>query len=247
MNVSEKLSVDTLRVIKQAQEKGAGTGSWLSVIPLEDQGFTLTKSEFRDSLALRYNRPLRGLPSKCPCGQKFDINHALNCKKGGFVIIRHNTIRDFEANLLRKVYTDVETEPCLQPVNGEQVVGLTGDEARPDVRARGVWRNGQNAYFDIRVTNTSSNSQRDQPIEKVLKKHEAEKKRQYNDRIMNIEHGTFTPLIFALNGGVGTECSIFHKHLAERIASKTKDKYDCLLILNWIRCKISFMVAHSPG
>ena len=47
---------------------------------------------------------------------------------------------------------------------------------------------------------------------------------------MNIEHGTFTALIFALNGGVGTECSIFHKHLAERIASKTKEKYDSVLI-----------------
>ena len=35
---------------------------------------------------------------------------------------------------------------------------------------------------------------------------------------MNIEHGTFTPLSFALNGGVGTECSIFHKHFSERIA-----------------------------
>ena len=202
-SIEEKLSVDTLRVVKQAQEKGAG--SWLSVISLEEQGFTLTKSEFRDSLALRYNRALRGLPSQCPCGQKFDINHALNCKKGGFVIIRHNIIRDFEANLLRKVYTDVETEPSLQPVNGEQVVGHTGDEARPDVRARGVWRKGHNAYFHIRVTNPSSNSQKNQTIEKVLKKHEAEKKRQYNHRIMNFEHGTFTPLIFALNGGVGAD------------------------------------------
>ena len=52
--------------------------------------------------------------------------------------MRHNTIRDFEENLLRKVYMDIETEPCLQPVNGEQVVGHTDDEASPDVRARGV-------------------------------------------------------------------------------------------------------------
>ena len=51
---------DHLKVVKQAQEKGAG--SWLSVILLEHQGFTLTKSEFRNSLALRYNRPLRDLP-----------------------------------------------------------------------------------------------------------------------------------------------------------------------------------------
>ena len=66
-----------------------------------------------------------------------------------------------------KYNTDVAIEPCLQSVNG-QVVGLTGDEARSDVRARGVWRNGQNAYFDIIIT---SNSQKNQPIEKVLKKH----------------------------------------------------------------------------
>ena len=65
---------------------------------------------------------------------------------------------DLEANFLHKVYTDVETEHSLQPVNGEQVVGLTGYEARPDVRDIGVWRKGQNAYFDIRVTNPSSNS-----------------------------------------------------------------------------------------
>ena len=89
-SIEEELSVDTLRVVKQAKEKGAG--SWLSVIPLEEQGFTLTKSEIRDSLALRYKRILRGLPSKCPCGQQFDINHALNCKKVGFVIIQHYTI-----------------------------------------------------------------------------------------------------------------------------------------------------------
>ena len=60
----------------------------------------------------------------------------------------------------------------------------------------GVWRNGQNAYFYIRVTNLS---QINQPIQKVLKNIRLKR----NDRIMNIEHGTLTPLIFASNG---TEC-----------------------------------------
>ena len=100
-----------------------------------------------------------GLPSQCPCGQKFDINHALNCKKGGFVIIRHNNIRDFEADLLVETHHDVELEPTLQPINGERIEGLAGDNAKPDIRARGVWRPGQNAYFDVRVTNTNSKSQ----------------------------------------------------------------------------------------
>ena len=115
--IEQNIDSSTFRAVKQAQEKGGG--SWLNVLPLEEQGFTLTKGEFRDALALRYNKQLRALPSKCPCGQTFGVNHALNCKREGFVIIRHNNIRDFEANLLHKVHNDVETKPPLQAVNDE--------------------------------------------------------------------------------------------------------------------------------
>ena len=73
---------------------------------------------------------------------------------------------------------------------------LTGEEAKPDIRARGFWRQGQNAFFDIRVTNTNCSSQASMSTEKIYKKHEAEKKRNYNQRIMQIEHGTFTPLVY---------------------------------------------------
>ena len=57
---------------------------------------------------------------------------------------------------------------------------------------------------------------------------------------MNTEHGTFTPLIFAINGGVGPECVKFHQHLADRIALKSGDRYET--VLSWIRCKMSFIV-----
>ena len=95
------------------------------MIPLEEHEFTLNKGEFIDAIAIRYNKALRGLPSQCPCGQKYDVTHALNCKKGGFVIIRHNDIRDFEANLLSKICSDVELEPALQPVTDENTRGQT--------------------------------------------------------------------------------------------------------------------------
>ena len=45
---------------------------------------------------------------------------------------------DFEANLLKAVFKDVETQPKLQPLDGEVSQGLTGDDAHPDIRARGV-------------------------------------------------------------------------------------------------------------
>ena len=52
----------------------------------------------------------------------------------------------------------------------------------------------------------------------MLLKHEKEKKREYNGRIMNIKHDTFTSLVFSVSGVLGKECSMFHKHMAEKIA-----------------------------
>ena len=92
-NIENGLQPMTRRAVVQAKEKGAS--SWLSVIPLEEHGFTLNKGEFRDAVSLRYNKKLRGLPSKCPCGQNYNETHALNCKKGGFVIIRHKQCQRF--------------------------------------------------------------------------------------------------------------------------------------------------------
>ena len=37
----------------------------------------------------------------------------MNCKIAGFVIMRHNNVRDFEANLLKTMHNDVEIEPAL--------------------------------------------------------------------------------------------------------------------------------------
>ena len=123
-----------------------------------ENGFSLPKGEFRDALALRlprFNHGFQGLPGKCPCGQRFDVTHAINCKRGGFIITRHNDIRDFEANLLKKVFNDVEIEPPLQPLTNEHLErgSINTDSPRLNVRTKGFWRRSQNAFFDVRVTN----------------------------------------------------------------------------------------------
>ena len=123
------------------------------------------------------------------------------------------------------------------------VSGLQGDEARPDIRAKGFWRPHQNAYLDVMVTNSDSSSYQHQPIETTLKQHEQEKKRNYNDRVMNVEHGTFTPLIFTLNGSIGPEARVFHKNLAEKLSEKRHEDYDKVLI--WIRTKLRFLILRA--
>ena len=39
---------------------------------------------------------------------------------------------------------------------------------------------------------------------------------------MQVENGTFTPLVFAANGGMGKECVRFYQRLSEMIAEKSK-------------------------
>ena len=99
------------RTVLQIKEKVHIAGS---VIPIQEHGFALAKFEFRDALRIRYNKQLQGMRSKCPCGQKYNLNHDVNYKRGGFVVMRHNNVRGFEANLLNTIQNDVEIEPALQ-------------------------------------------------------------------------------------------------------------------------------------
>ena len=91
------------------------------------QGYTnVTKYEFRHELRIRYTKQLQGMQSKCPCSQKYDLNSAMNCKRGGFADMRHDNVEDSEANLPKTIQNDAETEPALQQKNNERIEGRTG-------------------------------------------------------------------------------------------------------------------------
>ena len=57
---------------------------------------------------------------------------------------------------------------------------------------------------------------------------------------MNVEHGTFTPLVFSLAGGEGPETSTFHKHIAQKYCEKNEEKHEHVLCL--IRCELFFLM-----
>ena len=65
-----------------------------------------------------------------------------HCKRGGFMIHRHNELQDFTASILTEVCHNVAIEPKLQPLDGETFQyrsANTDTEARLDVRACGFW------------------------------------------------------------------------------------------------------------
>ena len=92
-------------------EKGAST--WLTALPIDDHGFALHKSAFRDALSLWYDWSLQNSRSHCSCSQPLSVERALTCKTGGFPAVRHK-VRYIAASLLSEVCHGVTTEPHLQ-------------------------------------------------------------------------------------------------------------------------------------
>ena len=226
-----------------ATEKGAS--NWLTVIPIKEMDYNLNKGEFRDAVKLRYEWEIADKPSVCVCGDTFNIDHAMICKRGGFIIQRHNELRDLEANMLNIVCNDVEVEPVLQELTGEVLPrgANTAPDARLDIHSRGFWEKQRSAFFDVRVCHPNAESYKDLSPQQIYRQHENEKKRMYAQRVMEIEHGTFTPLVFTTTGGMSEECKRYHSRLAELIAAKKGENYSTTM--SWIRAKVSFAILRS--
>ena len=101
----------------------------------------------------------------------------------------------------------VGKEPNLQPVTEERLTHRTAnreDGARLDIVAESFWgRDRQRAFFDVRVFNPFAQSHVNTTITQCYRKNELEKKRSYDERVREIEHGSFSPLVFSTSGGMG--------------------------------------------
>ena len=60
-------------------------------------------------------------------------------------------------------------------------------------------------------------------------RNELEKKRAYDQRVREIEHGLFSPLVFSTAGGMGTIATVVYKQLALMIAEKHEKPYNKII------------------
>ena len=173
---------------------------------MAEHGFLLHKGEFRDALCLRYGCNLRNTPISCNCGTPFSVDHAMTCQMGGIPTIRHNEIRDITATLLTDICHNVATEPLLQLLTDESFAHRSANmelNARLDIRARGFWSTGQDAFFDVRIFCPNASSNCSMTTAAAYRKHASTKKREYVQRVREVEHGAFTPLVLSATGGGG--------------------------------------------
>ena len=237
-SVDEKLK----RSIELACEKGAS--AWLSALPLQAMGFVLNRQEFRDAICLRYGWKIPHTPSFCVCGKSNSVEHTLNCKWGGYVYMRHNNVRDLEALMLKEVCKDVRTEPELLPIGDTEVQSsIKGDKARADVSAVGFWSPMERTFLDVQIIHPNSSSYLDTTQHQLYIQKENVKKACYNDRILQVEKGSFTPLIFTTTGGMGPESTRYHKKLAKLISAKRGEEYSC--VVSHIRTRLRFAILRS--
>ena len=73
-----------------------------------------------------------------------------------------------------------------------------------------------------------------------LRSRRKRKKRNYQQRVLDVEMGSFTPLGFGTNGGMGADCNCFLKRLVEKLSEKNEEPYH--IIITWIRTLLSFEI-----
>ena len=93
------------------------------------------------------------------------------------------------------------------------------------VSARGFWTPLDKTYTDIRVFHPQAPSNASKTITQMYHHHETSKKREYNARVIQVEKGTCTPLVFSTTGGMGVEADLFFKRLALKMSYKNDISY----------------------
>ena len=70
-----------------------------------------------------------------------------------------------------------------------------------------------------------------------------EKKRAYDERVREIDHGSFFRLVFSTSGGMGTTGTVVYKRIASMITVKHNKPYN--KTIHWIRFRLNFSLLRS--
>ncbi len=84
---------------------------------------------------------------------------------------------------------------------------------------------------------------RSEAIINFNRRNEREKRRAHDERIREVEHGSFSPLVFSIAGGMGASANVVYKRIASLIADKHGKPYS--KTINWLRCRLSFSLLRS--
>ena len=194
-----------------------GSSKWLIVILMREFNYAFNKQQFWESIRitvlLAYSRSIGQLlvwrKLQCPAR-----HNTMVCKKGGFMTLRHNKVKDKIITLFSDVCKDIELEPFLLLSNGEQKAmrktAKTNDDVRADIYARSFQVGGQR---NLRFFDPNAGRYSKQTLKHCYSLNENQEKCQYNTRIMEVDQSSFTSLSFTIVRGMGVEGRVFYSRL----------------------------------
>ena len=250
----EELLAGSDETAKRRLQRSSQTGSWLTVAPNRLNGTLLSADEFRDSLRIRYGLEPLHLQSECDgCYKRFSVEHAMSCKKGGLITIRHDDVKGEWHQLCAQALTPtaVSDEPFIysgravpRETQNNNAAEAVPPEHRGDVAAHGFWQRGTTAVFDIRITDTEAPTYRRMDPAKVLKKHEKEKKDKYLEACL-ARRRQFTPLVFSVDGLRSKETDAACKRISSLLAKKWNRQYSD--VCGYVRSRLSLALVRATS
>ena len=178
---------------------------------------------------------------------------------------RHDEVRNLFGEFFKRAgYVSVTTEPHLIRLTEEQKQktiidpitsnmtqkgyfehnsAITSDDARADISCINFLTSHMRSFFDVRVTNPNRKGYGDKELSQIYHEHEQEKRNNYEERIIEVEHGSFFPLVFSIFGGAAPEANFVLKALAKRIAERENDHVSC--VMGYLRTRLCFPLLRS--
>ena len=98
-------------------------------------------------------------------------------------------------------------------------------------------------HFDVKVFNPFAKSNQKLVLASCFTHHEQQKKRDYKQRVLEIENGSSTPLVFSTTSGMGRLASIFYSRLAKMLSEKRHQPFSTTM--GWLHCHFSFSLLQS--
>ena len=80
---------------------------------------------------------------------------------------------------------------------------------------RWLWGSFQRTMFDVRIFHPNADSYKVHEI-----KHENIKRKDYEQRVVQVEKSSFIPLVYSTAGGMAPMAKAFHRRVAELVAAK---------------------------
>ena len=107
-----------------------------------------------------------------------------------------------------------------------------------------VFGPGPKTLFDIRIFHPDAASYAEKPLEQLLLQHERQKNQlEYNERITNVDRGTFCPLVFTTAGATSPECAKLLQRLCGMLAQLDSMHY--AQTVWYVRCRLSFALLRA--